>query len=484
VRRLILLLPVLLLVAACSANVPLPGGAPPGPSYVVTAEFADVLDLVPRSAVKVNDVTVGSVTRIYLAGWTARVELRIGRNVKLPANATAAVRQTSLLGEKYVALDPPTGEPATGQLTDGALIPVSRTRRSVEVEEVLAALGMLLNGGGLEQVKTINEELGRALDGRESEAKDALNQLDTFIGGLDQQKADIVRALDAMDRLTGHLADQRAVIGNALDALAPGLTVLEQQRRQLTAALTSLGQLGQVGTKVINASRDDTLADLEALRPILGQLAAAGDALPKSLNFLVTFPFPANAGGAISGDYANLSATVDLDATTVLSNLLVQAPGQPLPNPQTPASQNPSSGTGGASPPPTTAPKATQSGPPPRPTLPTLPPLPVPLPTISIPGVLPLPCLPGVSILLPPHWTPLNGCTLPPGCQLLGPGDTAPAGSVRPPGGVIPAGTIFPAGTLLVPGTVLTPGCLLPPTGNTTGQQGSLGDILGGGLLK
>ena len=62
-----------------------------GPAYRVTAEFSDVLDLVPQAAVKVDDVTVGSVEKISLSGWTARVRLRVGRNVDLPANATAAV---------------------------------------------------------------------------------------------------------------------------------------------------------------------------------------------------------------------------------------------------------------------------------------------------------------------------------------------------------------------------------------------------------
>jgi phospholipid/cholesterol/gamma-HCH transport system substrate-binding protein len=270
------LLAVALLAGGCGlpdvTALPLPGGASGGAGYRVTAEFSDVLDLVPQAAVKVDDVTVGSVEKISLSGWTARVRLRIGNNVRLPGNATAAVRQTSLLGEKYVALDPPATESPQGTLADGAVIPLSRTRRGAEVEEVLAALGLLLNGGGLAQLKTINEELAGALDGRETQAKDALHQLDTFLGGLDRQKADIVRALDALDRLSGHLAQQRDVIGTALKSLAPGLTVLEDQRRQLTVALTSLGELGRVGTRVVIRSRDDTLAVLRSLQPILEQL--------------------------------------------------------------------------------------------------------------------------------------------------------------------------------------------------------------------
>jgi phospholipid/cholesterol/gamma-HCH transport system substrate-binding protein len=351
-------------------DLPLPGGAPSGPSYVVTAEFTDVLDLVPQSAVKVNDVTVGSVEKIWLDGWTARVRMRVSTTVHLPDNATAAVQQSSLLGEKFVALAAPQGETGQGELSDGDVIPLERTRRSVEVEELLGALGLLLNGGGLAQLRTINEELAAALTGHEADAKDALHQLDTFIGGLEAQKADLVRAIDALDRLSARLAAQKETIGAAVDALGPGLAVLAEQRQQLTGALTALGDLGAVGTRVIGESRDDTVATIAALRPTLDQLVKAGDALPKALDFLLTFPFPPNVGNAIVGDRVNLHITIDANAADILANLLAAAP---------PAAGGP------------TVPNL------PIPPLPI--PLPIPLPSPSL--LIPLPSLPLPSISLP-----------------------------------------------------------------------------------
>ncbi|HYU83862.1 MAG TPA: MlaD family protein, partial [Kribbellaceae bacterium] len=84
-------------------SLPLPGGAKiKGPSYTVTAEFADVLDLVPKSAVKVDDVTVGTVEKVWLEDFKAKVRLRLPKSVQLPDNARATIRQTSLLGEKFV----------------------------------------------------------------------------------------------------------------------------------------------------------------------------------------------------------------------------------------------------------------------------------------------------------------------------------------------------------------------------------------------
>ncbi|MFG3601465.1 MCE family protein [Micromonospora chersina] len=464
-RRLRLLagaLAVALLPAGCGlpevADLPLPGGRPTGPGYTVTAEFTDVLDLVPRAAVKVDDVTVGSVEKISLDGWHARVRLRIDRGVQLPANATAAVRQSSLLGEKYVTVDVPPTEPARGRLADGDLIPLSRTTRGAEVEEVLAALGLLLNGGGLAQLRTINQELAKALDGREPALRDTLQQLDTFVAGLDRQKTDIVRAIEALDRLTGRLNQQRQVVGDALDSLAPGLTVLAQQRDQLTKALTALGELGKVGTRVVNRSREDTVASVKALQPILEQLARAGDNLPKSLDFMLSYPFPPNVEGAIVGDFVNLKVTVDLDAASILANLVAAAPA-PVRQaaPKLPAAPRPPAAGG--------TPRVSGG----QPALPRVPELPL------------AKCLPDLKNF-PATWTPPKECGLPDGCVLLKPGSTVPVGGLLVPTGVVPAGTAFPAGTKLPPNTVLSADCVLPVTGAVTGQVGALTDLLGGGL--
>ncbi|MDQ7904415.1 MCE family protein [Phytohabitans sp. ZYX-F-186] len=452
-------LALVLLAGGCGlpdlADLPLPGGAPSGPSYRVTAEFADVLDLVERAAVKVDDVTVGTVEEISLHGWTAKVRLRIDRDVRLPANATAAVRQTSLLGEKFVAVSAPATEAARGTLADGATIPLVRTKRGAEVEEVLVALGLLLNGGGLAQLKTINEELGTALDGREAEAKDALRQLDAFVGGLDEQKADLVRAIEALDRLTGRLNRQKAVIGGALDALGPGITVLAEQREQLTAALNALGELGKVGSRVVRASKDDTVASLRALQPILDQLAEAGDALPKSLDFMLSYPFPPNVTGAIVGDFVNLSITADLDAATILANLVAAAPRAPRAPSAPPAPSRGGDSPGTPSPKPGAKP--------------------------ALPGQLPPLCLP-LDGILPPQWVPPEECELPEGCKLLKPGSPIPLGAlVVPANGLLPQGTVFPAGTRLAAGTILTVQCLLAPvTGAVDGIIGGVGDLLGG----
>jgi phospholipid/cholesterol/gamma-HCH transport system substrate-binding protein len=345
-----------------AASFPLPGGV--GGGYDVKIEFTDVLDLVPQSAVKVNDVTVGSVKKIELSegGYTAVVTVSLKKDVTLPENALASLRQTSLLGEKFVSLEAPP-DPSTERLHDGSVIDLKRTQRNADIEEVLGALSLVLNGGSLEQLQVINSELTKALAGREPEVKAFLRQLSGFIGGLDKQKDHIVNALDGLDRLSTKLAANRQTLDVALRDLPKGASVLADERAQLTKLLTGLNNLGTVATRVIQASQEATIADLRALQPVLGQLAAAGQDLPNALELLTTFPFPKTVAyplnkGGMRGDYANLYVTVDGDPGDLINNLLGD-----LPIPLPPLAPNSTPGAKAETSPSTTLPSLTPSVP-------------------------------------------------------------------------------------------------------------------------
>lgn len=297
-------------------NIPLPGGANlGGHPYTVKARFADVLDLVPQASVRVDDVAVGRVTAIDLApdGWSALVTMKVNGKVVLPANAYAHLEQSSLLGEKYVQLSaPPAGQRGTGRLASGATIPLSRTNRNPEVEEVFGALSMLLNGGGIQQLKTISSELNKALTGNEPQIRDMLTQVDTLVGNLDAHKQDITDALDGVNQLSATLATRDQKIGTVLTGMSPGLKVLDRQRGSLVTMLQSLDTLSGVAVDTVDRSKDDMVADLHALAPTLQRLADAGNDLPDSLQVLFTYPFTDQVLNGVKGDYLNLY--IDLTA--------------------------------------------------------------------------------------------------------------------------------------------------------------------------
>lgn len=349
--RRILLLAMVFLLAGCGSGgfsgmyqLPLPGGADLGDHpYRVVAHFGDVLDLVPHAGVKVHDVAVGRVDRIELArdNTTAVVTMLVNGDVHLPANASAELRQSSLLGEKFVELSGP--RDAEGVLTDGAVIPLDRTNRNPEIEEVLGALSLLLNGGGIARLSTIVGEVNEALAGNEPELRATLSNIDTIVRTLDAEKDDITRAIDALGRLSTNLAAQTDDIEVALDQLGPGLAVVNEQRDQLVTMLSALENLSTVAVDTVNRSRDDLADDLRLLAPTIQQLAKSGADLPNSLQFLVTYPFTDYFLNAVKGDYVNVDVKFDLDLSTLLENIenastpLIPLPGlTPTPGPTPP----------------------------------------------------------------------------------------------------------------------------------------------------
>lgn len=305
-------------------ELPLPGGTDVGDdAMTVRVQFADVLDLVPQSSVKVNDVSVGKVTDVRLDGYTAEVTLQLRNDVELPDNAMAEIRQTSLLGEKFVSLSaPPTGA-SNEPLGDGDLIELTDSGRNPEVEEVLGALSLLLNGGGVAQLKTITQELNKALTGREDAARSVLTQIESFTGSLDDNKEDIVDAIEALDRLAEETREQQGDINSALDELPSALTSIDGQRADLVKMLQALNELGDVGVRVIKASKEATIDSITQLQPVLTELANSGDDFVKAFHVFLTYPFvdevvgrdPQVARNLHMGDYTNLSITLDIDLT-------------------------------------------------------------------------------------------------------------------------------------------------------------------------
>ncbi len=279
-------------------DLPLPGGADTGSNpYAVTVEFNDVLDLVPQSGVRVNDLAVGKVTDIQLDGWKAVVTLEINSDAKLPDNAVATIRQTSLLGEKFVSLAAPeTG--ASGRLGDGDKIPLARSGRNPELEEVFSAQSLLFNGGGLERTNTIVKELGRALDGNEPEIKEFLKTTDEFLGQLDDNKESLLTSLEQVNRLAIATDKQKGAITGALDELPDGLRVINGQRDDLVELLQALDRLGDVATDVIRESKADTVANFKLLVPTLRNLAISVDDFAYDFKALLSYPF---ADGTVGG---------------------------------------------------------------------------------------------------------------------------------------------------------------------------------------
>ncbi|MFI6362704.1 MCE family protein [Nocardia sp. NPDC050630] len=368
-------------------SLPMPGTAGSDPNaYEVEIQMPNVTTLTRNSPVRVHDVTVGTVSKIEVEGWHALVTVRLNHDVRLPANATARIGQTSLLGSNHLELAAPKDVPAQGELKNGDLIPLDRADVYPTTEQTLSSLSVVLNGGGISQLETITHELNAAFNGREDAIRDLLPQLTELTTTLDSQTKDIIDAMGGLDRFTGTLAKQKDQVAAAIEQIHPALTVLADRRENITHTLTALGDLSDVVQRIIAQGGDNLKANLANLAPVLETLASTGNSLVEVMKLIFTFPFPMkNLDHAVKGDYMNLLMTVDITGKRLDSNFLTGTPlGGRFGGVEGALGGLAGSAEGNSNP--ATAPLQPPATPAPTPSIPGLPP---------IPG---LPAIPGLTV--------------------------------------------------------------------------------------
>jgi phospholipid/cholesterol/gamma-HCH transport system substrate-binding protein len=346
-RVLVICSAVIVAVTGCSFNglnsLPLPGAVGRGPSaYTYHVEIANVGTLESNSPVLIDDVIVGSIGKMTVRGWHADVEISVKPDVVVPANAVAAVGQTSLLGSMHLELNPPPGQVAAGRLAPGATIPLNNSSTYPSTEQTLSSLSVIVNSGGFTQIGDIIHNFNAALSGHAGDVRDLLTRLDRFVGTLDQQRDNLVASIQALNRLAGTLAGQRDVITQALNKIPPALDVLISERPRIMTALDKLRVFSDTATKLVNDAGSDLVTNLQNLEPALGALADVGPDLDSAIAYAPTYPFTQNIiNRAVRGDYVNGFFTVDATNARLRKGLLlgthwgrlgadlVPAPGDP-----------------------------------------------------------------------------------------------------------------------------------------------------------
>ncbi len=313
-----------LLLAGCQFgglnSLDMPGTAGHGSgSYTITVELPDVATLPQNSPVMVDDVTVGSVSGIEAiqrpdGTFFAAVKLSLDGDVDLPANSTATVAQTSLLGSQHVALTAPEGK-GVGRLQQGSNIPLGSIGRYPTTEEVLSSLGVVVNKGNLGALQDITDEAYAAVAGRTGQFAELLPRLAELTASLDQQTNDIISAADGLNRFASMLARSKDNLGRTLDTLPSALKVLNDNRSNIVDAFGALRKFALVGSRVLSETKTDFAADMKDLFPVIKAFNDNVDDIIVDLELLPTFPFHYKyLRNAVRGDYLNVFVTFDLTA--------------------------------------------------------------------------------------------------------------------------------------------------------------------------
>ena len=296
------LLLVALATAVAASSCGLVGSAGSCDGMEVIGRFEQVGDLVKNSNVQSSDVVVGKVDAIELEGWDAQVTMCINAGEKVPTNVKAVIRTTSLLGEKFVDLQP---QSLTGPyLTDGAVIGLDQTGKSVELEEVFGELSTLLGTGQLEKLNELTSSQAKILKGNIGNLRNVLSRLHAFTDTLNGRRGQIAASIDNLDAVSRTILADSPVLTRFLRSFAGSSSVLADQKNALTDLLVALDEFSKVSVQLLNATEAGLNEQFAKLRPVLRTVVANSQNLTDTITTLATFSdwFPES----MPGDYLQL----------------------------------------------------------------------------------------------------------------------------------------------------------------------------------
>ncbi|GAA4815382.1 MlaD family protein [Nocardioides caeni] len=277
--------------------------------YQVTVPYDDVDNLVFQSDVRIAGVEVGQVERIEVDGDKAMVTLELDEDVvPLHEGATITVRNKTMIEETYLEIVDGTG----AAYDDGATLPASVARGSVQLNDVLTSLdtttrrdlSRLIRSGGAatkgtrEDVDAVLAGLGdlgenagalEALAAQSEDLRSLVRSSTTVLDALDVQQGrivDLTRDAQTLTAVTaGHEEDVRAI----MRSLPPLLVTTERASNSLadlTAPLATVSRNLRKASPDLSAALLELPATTEDLRGMLPSLDTTLDRAPASLTRL------------------------------------------------------------------------------------------------------------------------------------------------------------------------------------------------------
>ncbi|MEA2434947.1 MAG: phospholipid/cholesterol/gamma-HCH transport system substrate-binding protein [Actinomycetota bacterium] len=292
------LLATMMLSASCAAL----GFASKCDGTQIIGIFEQVGDLVENANVQSSDVVIGTIQQIELDGWNARVTMCVEPSEQVPEDTKLVVRTTSLLGEKFVDIQPQTSGPP--YLGDGDVLDTDQTSKATELEEIFAKLAGVLGTGNLEQINRFTTAQARILRDHSDELKEILADLHEFTDVLVDRKDEIAAGVDNLDSVAQTILGEDSVLRSFLSSFADSSKVLNDQKDELETLLVSLDKFTNVSVRLLDQTENGLDEQFNDLRPVLRTLVANSENLKDALQTLATFSqwFPET----MPGDYLQL----------------------------------------------------------------------------------------------------------------------------------------------------------------------------------
>jgi phospholipid/cholesterol/gamma-HCH transport system substrate-binding protein len=273
------LIALLLLAAFYSDDLPIVGG---GTSYA--ADFSEAAGLVPGNEVRVAGVKVGKVTKVRLNGDRVRVTFKV-KDAWVGDRTTAMIRIKTLLGQKFLALDPQ----GSTTLSPGDPIPKERTLAPYDVNEAFNGLATTVGQIDTKQLADSFTVLSDTFKNSPEHVRGALDGLSALSKTISSRDEQLAKLLANTRQLTKTLADRNAEFEKLLADGNLLLGELRKRREAISALLTGTRDLARELSGLVQDNQNQLKPALDQLGRVTTILQRNQDNLDRSLALMAPF---------------------------------------------------------------------------------------------------------------------------------------------------------------------------------------------------
>ncbi|GAB3005731.1 MCE family protein [Amycolatopsis acidiphila] len=269
-----LVLMVLGLIVALNADdLPIIGA---GTTY--TADFTEAAGLKADDEVRVAGVKVGKVTDVALDGPQVKVSFKV-KDAWLGDKTSAAIKIKTLLGQKYLALDP-VGDKT---LDPGTAIPKERTLAPYDVLDAFRDLSSTVDQINTQQLAQSFDTLSQTLSGTPTEVKGALSGLQQLSDTIAKRDTQLSQLLANTRQISQTLADRDTELTKILSDGNQVLDEISQREQAISTLLSGSQELSRQLQGLVNDNDAQLTPVLDSLDQLTSMLQRNQDSLAQGI---------------------------------------------------------------------------------------------------------------------------------------------------------------------------------------------------------